>query len=386
MTKKVFIVIVIIFLTALLAFIVTSFSSKDESMMGSKAEEVLGTEVFDENTESSKVSENEKNSKLTKLIDGKNSAVKGAVLNKSTAQVLYYQNRNFLLIDFKGNSKSSVGGYPFVNVKEIKWNSDKTKALVREKNRYLIYDLNTSAITDLSEKIDTAIWFKDESKDKIVYKFYDSEIGKRKIAIADFNGENEEILIDGLPYQKVELKIPLNGSKVCYHRQSDANFAGGLDCIDTKTKEIKTLHKGSFAVNYKWANNGNRMLVSYANEQIGNRLILGSMNGKGGEFKSLNFPTSVEKCVWAKDNRKIYCAMMLFEEENLILPNDWISGKYSSTDTLWEIDVETGKKNRLLESSEMVSIDAEDLFLDENEDYLFFTDRKTKSVFSVSLR
>lgn len=388
MAKKVFIIIVIIFLTTLLAFIANNLSSNKTPVEGGGAEEVVETEDSGESDEPEQTPEieNRKAGELTKLIDGESFAVKGAVLNRSTAQVLYYQNRNFLLIDFKGNSKNSVGGYPFIDVKEVKWNADRNKALIRDKNRYFVYNLNTNSITELSEKIDFAIWFKYLLNDKIAYKFYESETGRRKIAIADFNGENEEILVDELTYQRVGLKIPTNGSKVCYHRDPDASFEGELNCIDVKTKELETLHKGSFAANYKWANNGNRLLASYANEQIGDRLILGSMNGKGGEFRSLNFPTSAEKCVWAKDNRKAYCAMMVFKEKDLVLPNDWSSGKYNSADTLWEIDVETGKKRRLLESSEMIVADAKDLFLDNNEKYLFFTDRNTKSVFSVSLK
>lgn len=389
MAKKIFIVFVILFFTMLLAFAIHKISSTEEISQTQKP----AVETEPKNQENPVGTEDPKPTdptefvgKIKKVVDGKTTDVKGAVLNSSTEQVLFYQNRNFLLTDFGGKSKSSIGSYPFVKVQSIEWNYDRTKALVKDGDKYFVYNLNKNQTNELSGKIDYAVWFKHMLKDKIAYKAYDAETGKRQLAIADSDGRNEEILIDDLKDKRIGIKIPLNGNRICFHRDPDANFEAGLDCIDLKTKEKSILHKGSFAVDYKWAKNGNRLLVSYVDEQIGNKMVLGSMNGKGGEFRSLNFPTSTEKCVWSKDNRRVFCAMMVFKEKDIILPNDWRSERYSSIDTFWELDVETGKKRRLLDSSEMIVVDSEKLFLDTNESNLFFTDRNTESVYAISLK
>ncbi len=389
MAKKVFIVFVILFLTMLLGFAIHSISSEEESFI--IGEKPTGAEVGEEDdpggSNQTDPGEEEFNEgKLTKIIDGGMGVVRGVTLNYSTEQVLYYQKRNFLLANFNGKTKSSVGGYPFINVKDIKWNITKEKALVKDNHRYYIYDLNKNKAEELSKKIDYAVWFKYMLKDKIAYKFYDVDTGKRKLAIADSDGQNEEVLVEELPFRMVGIEIPENGSKVCYFREPDANFKARLNCVNLKTKQKEILHRGSFAADYRWAKNGNRILTSYVSEQIGSKMVLGSMNGKGGEFRSFNFPTSVDKCVWSKDNRKIYCAMMVFKEKNIILPNDWSLSKYQSMDTFWELDVETGKKRRLLESAEMTSVDATNLFLDSNEGKLFFTDKNSKSVYVISLK
>ncbi len=389
MSKNFFIAIAIIFLITSLAFVLHSISSNEKFFTDNKKENApeLSVETENQELEESEIEEEKEteNGKIYKLIAGEEGSVKGAVLNLTTSQVLYYQNRNFLLIDFKGQSRNSIGGYPFIDVSAIQWNFNRDKALIKDKNKYFVYDLNKNTISELDEKIEYVVWYKNEVEDKIVYKSFENETG-RKIAIADLNGENEEIVLNDLQYEKIDFEIPKNGGKICYHRYPDANFEAGLDCINIKTKEVESVHKGVFAADYLWSNNGNRLLVSYVNEQIGNGMMLSSMNAKGGELKSLNFPTSVDKCVWAKDNKKIYCAMMVYAKNEIILPNDWSSGKYNSTDTFWEIDVESGKKRRLLESAEMVAVDAVNLFLDENEKYLFFTDKKTKSVYSITLK
>lgn len=389
MSKNFFIVLVVIFLTILLAFILHSISSNEDFFAKEKKakEEKISTEESDATTkESETIKNNAEVGKLNKVVAGEEGSIKGVALNTNTAQILYYQNRNFLLVDFKGKAKNSIGGYPFVDVSEVSWNKKRDKAIIKDRNKYFVYDVNKNAVSELADKIDYVMWGENTLDDKLIYKSFDFETRIRKIAIADFDGANEEVLVENLPYEMVNFKNPGANNKICYHRYPDANFEASLDCVDVKTKQIEVLHQGVFAADYLWAVNGNRLLTSYVNEQMGNKMILGTMNGKGGEFKSLNFPTTVEKCVWSKDNRRVYCAMMAISEKEAILPNDWNSGKYKSTDSFWEIDVESGKKRRLLESAEMIVLDAEKLFLDENESFLFFTDKLSKSVYSISLR
>ncbi len=390
MSKNFFIALVIIFFTTLLAFIIHSISS-DEAFFAKKeterkTESATETEVVTEEVEEQTEKKIPEGEKIYKLIKGEEGPIKGAVLNKTTSQVLYYQNRNFLLTDFKGQAKSSIGGYPFIDVRGIKWNSNRNKALIKEKTDYIVYDLNKNTIIKLAEKVEYADWYNNGTEDRLVYKTFNYETKERKIITADENGENEEDLVENLQYERIDFKIPKGGNKICYNRAPDANFEASLDCIDIKSKQTETLHKGVFAADYLWANNGNRLIVSYVNEQMGGNITISSMNSKGGEFRGLNFPTSVKKCVWSNDNRNIYCAMMVYAEKDVVLPNDWEANKYNSIDTFWKIDVETGKKRRLLESSEMIPVDAENLFLDDNEKFLFFTDRVDRSVYAIPLK
>jgi hypothetical protein len=388
MSKNIFIALVVIFLTTVLVFVLHSISSNEDFFANKKIkeQEKFATEENIVAEEIKTIKSNTEVGKLNKIVAGEEGSVKGAILDANTAQILYYQNRNFLLVDFKGQAKNSIGSYPFIDVNEVAWNKKRDKAIIRDRDEYFVYDINKKTVNKLDHKIDYVLWGENDLDDKLIYKSFDLETRERKIIIADSDSSNEEILVENLSHEKIDFKNPSDNNKICYHKYPDANFEAGLDCVDTKNKQIEILHRGFFAADYLWATNGNRILTSYVSEQIGNKMVLGVMNGKGGEFKSLNFPTTVEKCVWSKDNRKIYCAMMAFLEKDAILPNDWISGKYSSTDSFWEIDIESGKKRRLLESAEMIALDAEKLFLDENENFLFFTDKLSKSLYSISLR
>ena len=99
-------------------------------------------------------------------------------------------------------------------------------------------------------------------------------------------------------------------------------------------------------------------------------------NANGGEIKGLDFPSVVSKCVWSKDNSNIFCAMMNGFADDAVMPNDWQTGKANSADTFWKINVQTGKKDRLVEISDIKqALDGVNLFLDKDEKYLFFSDR-----------
>ena len=117
-------------------------------------------------------------------------------------------------------------------------------------------------------------------------------------------------------------------------------------------------------------------------------MVLGTMNEQGGVFRGLDFPTTVQKCAWAKNSKEVYCAMMGPAPEQAILPNDWQNKKFQWEDiSFWKIDVETAKKTRILEAKDMMQeLDAENVFLDEAEEFLFFQNRKDDSLYRIKLK
>jgi len=72
--------------------------------------------------------------------------------------------------------------------------------------------------------------------------------------------------------------------------------------------------------------------------------------------------------------------------ENSILPNEYDSKKFTTTDTFWKVDIATGKKTRLIELKEMSdTFDAANLFLSSEETMLFFINRKDDKLYRIKL-
>jgi len=388
MIKKVLYISIFCFVVALSGLIAQKVFFNRDGTGEQKSEEQLENaqqQVIDE-VEQNKNEQNAKWSEKIKVI--LELGVEGATIAGNSSQVLYYQNQRFLLADFNGDKKNSIGAYPFVQVDGIEWNAKKQKALVVDRGDYLIYDLNDNSVKELDKNIDIAIW--DSRGEKIVYKYYNPQTKTRGLATMDpFEEENRQGIIDELPFKIVDILAIPKTSQVCVFPYPDFGIKEPFNCYDTRNNEEVFTFVGDYGADYKWSPDGKRLLVSYLQPGTNNKLILGVTNEQGSEFNGLGFSTTVKKCVWSDDNEHVYCAMLSLPDEAAglaQLPNDWQSEKYHSVDTFWKINVNDRKKERLIEAEEIpVNIDADNLFVDPDERYLFFTDRNTGNLYRLAL-
>lgn len=385
MIKKIFIVSVVVFVVALSAFVVQKvfFDGSKEVPQSETSRIEQREEQAKEEVREKVTNENAKRAeKLIRLVD---SGVKGATIAGNSSQVLYYHNQRFLSVDFNGTSRNSVGAYPFVNVKSIEWDSNKKRALVKDGNSFYVYDLNRSDIKQLSENVDTVIW--EYQGERVLYKHYDAERGQRIIGLMNpYDEANKKDIITDIPYKLLDFAPIPKINQSCYFPASSTNGKELLRCYDWEKNEMTLEFDGGFGADYLWSDDGSSFLVSYLQEQGGNRLLLGSANEKGSEFKGLNFSTTVKKCTWAKDNKHAYCAIMGGVPDLATLPDDWNDKEFNSVDTFWKINTSNGKKERLIDVEKIsTEIDAINLFVDKNESYLFFIDRKTGALYRLAL-
>lgn len=320
--------------------------------------------------------------KKIKLLVG--SGVKGADLAEGGSRVIYYKNQQFTSADLKGGNKLSLAAYPFEGVQRVTWNYKKNKAIIKTDLDFYLYDFTKEAAQKLKPGMDIVSWVPFE--DKVIYKYYDQESGERTLDLADPDGSNWEEIAD-IPYKDAKINASLRGKDICYFPWPDARVETKKICFDPLNQEERTVYQGVFGADYLWSPSGNKILASFAQERVGNKLSLAAMNDQGGELKPLNFPTTAQKCIWSKDEVYIYCAMMSGNfPESTELPNDWEEGRVTSRDTLWRIDTTNAKKERVVEIEELPnSLDAVNLFLDEDEANLFFIDRSTEGLYRVEL-
>ncbi len=90
--------------------------------------------------------------------------------------------------------------------------------------------------------------------------------------------------------------------------------------------------------------------------------------------------TLPEKCVWSPDNDVFYCAVPV-NPPAAIYPDAWYQGLVSFNDILARFDVKNGSVTVLVDPKEFAGeeIDAVNLQLSKNEDYLFFLNKKDGS-------
>lgn len=95
--------------------------------------------------------------------------------------------------------------------------------------------------------------------------------------------------------------------------------------------------------------------------------------------------TLPEKCVWAPDEKSVYCA----SPRSLpgTLPDDWYQGAVSFSDRLWKIDLAGRVAVLVVDPGTVaqVDVDAVGLAIDPNATALVFTNRKDGSLWVYSL-
>ncbi len=318
--------------------------------------------------------------KITKLDEGE---VFGLTLRPGTNKIMFYKNGKVLSIDPYTEKKVVIAEYPFLKVKEFFWNQTADKAIVKDFDEYFTYDLGNNLANKFRYGIDIAFW--DRSGNKVIYKFYDKDSRQRKVAVADMDGTNPKIIFSNEPYRRVDFNLQPKTNRFCYYPTPDARVKGTLFCSDMEGKNNKE-YGGNYGQDYLWSPDGQKILTSYTQREAGNRLVLGVMNKDGGEFKGLSFATTVKKCVWSYNNVDVYCAMIGGAPLDIMLPNGWAEEKFNSLDTFWKIDTKTGKKERLIELSDIPSaIDSEQLVVDPEENFLFFRGRRDGSLWRLKL-
>lgn len=329
---------------------------------------------------------NKDQGKISALTDA---AVLSPTLGAGGDHILYYlkDNGNVYEITTKGKQKKIISEDNLNGLKNVLWSSGKDKVISvfesEGENNFYMYDYDKKEGTKLRDGIDNISWA--NSGDRILYKYYDSSSDERSINIADPDGGNWKKLAD-VSYRYVKIGSIPQTSLVSFWNHPDSFEETQLQTVGITGGESKTIFSGRFGADYKWSRDGTRALVSSAEERGSSKIILATINSNGGEYQSLNIPTFVSKCVWSKDNKTIYYALPGSISEGSVMPNDYLSGRITTRDTFWKLDITTGKQDRVVELEEMKgSYDADNLFLDSSESALFFVNRLDGKLHRIEL-
>lgn len=160
---------------------------------------------------------------------------------------------------------------------------------------------------------------------------------------------------------------------------------GYLYTIDIKTKETKKVLGDIRGLTTLYSPNGKKVLYS---ETTGNgssfTLSLYDTNTK--QSAAIGIDTLPEKCVWASDNKTIYCAIPTTITPGQY-PDIWYQGIVSFSDAIWKIDTVLGLSKIITtpEQDNGIAFDGINLFLDVNEVSLFMTNKKDATLWQLPL-
>lgn len=292
--------------------------------------------------------------------------------------VKYYSQETGLAYqtDLDGQNKKVLSNKELAGLENIFWSPDKNKVISQLKKEsgstFFYYNYSDNSGVKLKDNLDDAVW---QNDNKILYKFYDPKTRERTLNIADPDGANWKKIAD-LKDKSVSIApIPKSGL-ISFWNKPDAYAETALQSISVLSSEQKTIFKDKFGTDYLWNGDGGNLLVSHSDAKGGTKMQLALINARGGEYKNLNIPTFVSKCVWSADHKTVYYALPSGIPDSAVLPNDYQDRKFNTADTFWKVDVESGEKKRLVNLDKITEkFDASSLFLNNDESALFFINR-----------
>jgi peptidoglycan hydrolase-like protein with peptidoglycan-binding domain len=156
---------------------------------------------------------------------------------------------------------------------------------------------------------------------------------------------------------------------------------GSTYMLNTKTKTFSKVFGNIFGLTSKPNNSGSLIIYSYSSDKGPKLAVFDTKNKTTTELDVYGLP---EKCVWSKNNISVYCALPNSISGNQY-PDIWYKGLVSFNDMFVEIDASNATKSIIANSTDETAVDGISLFLDDQEETLFFINKKDSTLWSLDL-
>ncbi|MFA7319275.1 MAG: hypothetical protein WC022_01625 [Parcubacteria group bacterium] len=374
--KKIFFLSLFVLAVSLLFWGVYNLSFKNNSATTAKKTDADTAQNATPADEVGKITAVSKETVLAPVLSSDKNSID--YLSKKTGQLFQ--------IDFYGNVQKTLSFENISDPLDAAWSVDRSKIIVKTddaKTPFSFYDLAAKTSAPLKSNLDQVSW--QINANRILYKYYDAETKTRTLNVSDPDGKNWTKLSD-IPYKNLSVaQIPRTGL-ISFWNSGDAYLPANFQSMPVVGGDIATLDTKNFGADYLWDNSGQWALVSHTDAKGGTKMELGLMNSRGGEYKNLEIPTFITKCVWSNDGKIVFYALPGGIPDNSVLPNDYKDGKFQTTDTFWKVDIATGKKTRVVEVGSIKGqYDASQLFLNQGESLLFFVNKLDGKIYKLAL-
>lgn len=312
--------------------------------------------------------------------------VVGATLSSDGTRIRFFKQTsgNLFETDFTGKNELRISNITIPAILDVKWVPSKTYAII---SYYMdgeigrIYEHYSSTSTVSSAFLPKDIYEITTSMvdDMIAYMV----ITKGEAILFTAKPNNTSIKnIYTLPVPDFEISWP-TANTIALKQKSSAYAPSFLFTLNPSSKLLTRVLTEKEGLDVLWAPNGSRMLFMETTNE-GTRVSLNTTNLKDNTISPLPFITLPEKCVWAPtSNNILYCAIPETIPRGTNLPDEWWQGVISFNDGLWRINMETGEREQLLSARQL---DAVNLFLTKDESFLFFTNKKDGTLWSLRLK
>lgn len=214
--------------------------------------------------------------------------------------------------------------------------------------------------------------------------FYLFKFNNGVTGINDFTADGKKVQIFDSPFTEW-ISNWANSKLITLTTKASFKYAGSTYALNQQDKSFNRVLSNILGLTTLTSPNGKLILYS------GSDLNLKIFDMDKKISTNLGLRDLPEKCTWGSDNENIYCAIPLNPSVGEY-PDDWYQGSVSFNDIIWKINVKTNftkilaNPNEVLNGDSNIGIDGIKLFLDQKENYLFFTNKNDSILWGLNLK
>lgn len=371
------VVIVLILLGSLLVYLFTGSEDKKEDSFWNRIFPTVGDkDALD--GETTTLIDRAKDKKKPRLIQLTDVSVAG-IKNVSNGRVRYIERGTGHLYEISGDGedKIRISNTTIPKVFDVMWSRDGDMAILS----YLENDISAKYFSAIFSGTSTEGVFLPElsipweyapHKDRFLYT---AKIDDNYSIIAADPDNSNQIEVYSTPFADFIVKWPTDNIISLATRPS--HYANGyLYKIDLSGGVFDKIIGGIRGMQALWSPDGENILISDNN-------ITSQIISNDGKFLNNGPNTLASKCVWSATTTQsiMYCGI----SENIpngLYPDDWYKGKISFEDKIYKINANTGDINIIIDEW---TFDIDEITIDENDEYLYFRDKKDGTLWGLKL-
>ncbi len=318
-------------------------------------------------------------------------SVSGAAWSSTTVKYIEQATGNIYEILPDGQNKKRITNTTILKTFDASWSKDANKLILKYFDntdsaypsiKNFMATIKNSTTTELGSL--SGIFLPNGSKEALISPFEDKIFyftGSNNITngvIAGLDNKKQANIFSS-SFGEFLVDWPVKNTITLLTKPS-AMAEGFFYTLDAKTGKLTKILGNLYGLTALLSPDGQKVFYSYFNN---GSLASKIFDVKNKTDQSLDITTLADKCVWSLLNKNIiYCAVpQNFPSANY--PDDWYMGIVFFNDNIWQKDLSTGETKVLVENT---NTDAINLFLSASENYLFFTNKKDNTLWSVKLK
>lgn len=326
-----------------------------------------------------------------------NTKVEHTVLNKNKDSLFVYNpdDSKFYKMDNLGNLEA-LSDKKFHNVSNVTWSPNKDEGILEYPDgSNIVYNFETEEQVTLPRH-----WqdfsFSDSGKD-IAFKSYANNPEDNWLAISKNDGSNP-IPIEPLGEngQYVDVKISPTDQIVATFRKPSTGSRQEIYFIGKNKENFKLTMVEGYNFKSQWSPDGKKMLYSVTNQDNNNKPQIWIVNAHGESIGSkrtkLPITSFADRCVFDNSGNNIYCAEPIEMPNNAGVLTSFL--KNSATDEFGQpipipsmivkVNIHSKAKDIIAIPDELSDID--NIYLNDKEDLLFYTDNEFGLIRKIKLK